>query len=306
MIEMVHFPPFTLPIIPVLPAGIQPALLVTIAIPAYNEERFIGSVVIQALRYTDDVIVIDDGSQDGTAYIAEQAGARVLRHVVNKGKSEAVNTALTWARQRGTSALVFIDGDGQHRPDEVDRVLAPVLAGEADMVIGSRFLAVKSNIPAYRQVGQHLFTAMTNMASNVPVTDSQSGFRAFLRRAIELLHFTGTGLSVESEMQFAAKEHNLAITEVPISVVYAEKAKRNPIAHGLQILGNIVHMVSQNRPLFYFGLQGTAFLAAGTFMAAVTTDVFSHTHVLAVGYALAAVLLLILGILTLFVGLILN
>ncbi len=280
--------------------------LVTIAIPAYNEERFIGSVVIQAIRYSPSVIVIDDGSKDSTAYIAEQAGATVLRHGVNRGKSEAVNTALRWARQNGSDALVFIDGDGQHKPDEISQVLAPVLDGEADMVVGSRFLAIKSHIPGYRKIGQHAFTAVTNMAASVPVTDSQSGFRAFSRRAIEVLHFNGTGLSVESEMQFQAKEHGLAIAEVPISVVYAEKAKRNPVGHGMQILSNIVRLVSQHRPLLFFGIQGLSMLFAGLFMGWITVDIFARTQVLAVGYALISVLLLILGIMTLFVGLVLH
>jgi glycosyltransferase involved in cell wall biosynthesis len=308
MIELVQFSPFQ-----TIEGGLSlnpqngtATPRVVIAVPAYNEERFIGSVVIQSLRYASDVVVIDDGSRDATAYIAEQAGAYVLRHTVNKGKSEAVNTALLWARARHVEALVFIDGDGQHRPDEIETVLAPVLAGEADMVVGSRFLEVKSAIPAYRKVGQHAFTAITNVASSVPVTDSQSGFRAFSRKAIETLHFTGTGLSVESEMQFQAKEHGLVITEVPISVVYAEKAKRSPVAHGLQILSNLTKLVSQHRPLFFFGLQGGLLLFAGLFMAALTWEVYNAGHVLAVGYALGAVLLLILGILTLFVGLILH
>ncbi len=102
---------------------VWPVRHITIAIPAYNEERFIGSVVIQALRQAKDVIVIDDGSKDSTAFIAEQAGAQVLHHIVNMGKTEAVNTALSWARQHGTDVLVFIDGDGQHNPEEIDQVL---------------------------------------------------------------------------------------------------------------------------------------------------------------------------------------
>ncbi len=279
---------------------------VTVAIPAFNEERFIGSVVIKALQYTDDVIVIDDGSSDSTIYIAEQAGAKVLRHETNKGKSEAVNSALVYARRNGSDALVFIDGDGQHKPDEINQVLAPVLRREADMVVGSRFLSIKSDIPSYRKVGQHAFTTVTNVAANVPVTDSQSGFRAFSRKAIEVLHFNGTGLSVESEMQFQAKEHNLIIAEVAISVVYAEKAKRNPFAHGMQILSNIVKLVSQHRPLFFFSLQGFLFLLAGCFMGLVTIDIFARTQVLAIGYALISVLFVTLGIITLSVGLLLH
>lgn len=279
---------------------------VVVAIPAYNEERFIGSLVIQARQFSPNVVVIDDGSSDATASIAEETGARVIRHTVNAGKSEVINTGLAWARHMGAECLIFIDGDGQHRPDELQRVAAPVLAGEADMVIGSRFLSVKSRIPAYRRVGQFGLTAITNMASAVPVTDSQSGFRAFSRKAIETLHFNGTGLSVESEMQFQAREHGLAIVEVPISVVYAEKAKRNPVAHGMQIIENIIKLVGMHRPLFFFGIQGLLMLMAGGFLSVVTINIYTATRQLALGYALIAIMLLMLGTMAIFVGLILH
>ncbi len=279
---------------------------VTVAIPAYNEERFIGSVVIQALRVTPNVIVIDDGSKDATAYIAEMAGAQVLRHQGNKGKSEALNTALDWSRQRGIQALVFIDGDGQHRPSEIESVLEPILQGQADMVVGSRFLEVKSKIPLYRKFGQHALTTATNIASSVSVTDSQSGFRAFSHKAIELLHFAGTGFSVESEMQFLAKEHSLKVAEVPISVVYQEKAKRNPFAHGMQIISNMAKLVGQHRPLFFFGLPGLICLLVGVGIGLVTTDIYSRSGALAMGYALLSVLMILLGILAVFVGMILH
>jgi glycosyltransferase involved in cell wall biosynthesis len=225
---------------------------------------------------------------------------------VNMGKTEAVNTALSWARQHGTDVLVFIDGDGQHNPEEIEQVLAPVISGQADMVVGSRFLKVRSDIPFYRKVGQHALTTVTNVASAAPITDSQSGFRAFSRRAIEVLSFQGTGLSVESEMQFQAKAHGLTITEVPISVIYAEKAKRNPFTHGMQIITNILQLVGQHRPLFFFGFLGLVFLAVGSLLGAVTVGAYSDTHALAVGYALLSVLMLILGMAALFVGLILH
>ena len=278
----------------------------TIAIPAYNEERFIGSIVIQAFQFSPSVVVIDDGSSDKTAYIAEQAGAIVLRHLQNKGKSGALNTALTWARRNGTQVLVFIDGDGQHKPEEVMQVALPVLDGEADIVIGSRFMDIKSDIPAYRKVGQHALTLTTNLTSGVFVTDSQSGFRALSRKAIELLHFNGTGLSVESEMQFLAKEHALTVREVPISVSYHEKAKRNPVSHGMQILTNIVKLVGQGRPLLFFGLPGVIALLCGVGLGLLTANIYSETHMLAIGYALISVLLTLTGILSIFVGLILH
>lgn len=279
---------------------------ITVAIPAYNEERFIGSVILQAQRYTASILVIDDGSHDATAEIAEAAGAIVLRHEVNKGKSEAVNTALQWARQHNTQALVFIDGDGQHNPNEINYLLAPIQQGGADMVVGSRFLSVKSKIPTYRQVGQHLLTAATNLASSVSVTDSQSGFRAFSRKAIEVMHFSGTGLSVESEMQFLAKEHGLRVAEVPISVVYHQKAKRNPLSHGMQVISNVARLVGQHRPLLFFGVTGLIFLLIGVVMGTIIFDIYSRTRELAVGYSLIAVMMIVLGSLAIFVGLILH
>ncbi len=289
-----------------LTAFISPPSKIMVAIPAYNEERFIGSVVIRSLTFTPDVVVIDDGSQDDTAYIAEMAGAIVIKHGRNTGKSGAVNTALKWARQNGSEAIIFIDGDGQHNPDEIGQVLAPVLEGRADMVIGSRFLNVRSKIPIYRRFGQHALTAATNMASNISVTDSQSGFRAFSKRAIEVMRFDGAGFSVESEMQFLAKQHKLSVAEVPISVVYHEKAKRNPFAHGMQIISNMARLVGQHRPLFFFGLPGITALILGMLLGLLTVDIYNKTQERALGYALIALLLIVLGILSIFVGLILH
>ncbi len=288
------------------PANVSPLMKVTVVIPAYNEARFIGSVVIQSLRYFSNVLVIDDGSDDETAYIAKQAGAQVIRHETNQGKSQAVNTALEWARRNMVDALVFLDGDGQHNPDEINAVLAPVLENRADLVVGSRFMSIKSKIPIYRRFGQHALTAATNLASNVTISDSQSGFRSFSRRAIELLHFRGTGLSVESEMQFLVKEHALTILEVPISVVYEEKAKRNPFAHGVQIVSNIAGLIGQNRPLFFFGVPGLISLVMGIIWSLIILDIYSRSHELAIGYALIDVMLIILGTLSIFVGLILH
>lgn len=277
-----------------------------VVIPAYNEERFIGSVVLQALQYTSLVVVIDDGSQDSTAAIAKRGGAVVISHKLNEGKSAAINTALGWARLNQVQTLVFLDGDGQHRPSDILQVAKPILSGEADMVVGSRFLTTRSKIPTYRKVGQHLLTQATNLASSVQLSDSQSGFRAFSRRAIELLNFTGTGLSVESEMQFLVREHALQVVEVPIAVIYHEKAKRNPFNHGLEILSNVMKLISQHRPLFFFGLAGLFSLLIGITMGLVILEIYVRTHELAIGYSLISVLFLILGVISLFVGLILN
>lgn len=185
-------------------------------IPAYNEERFIGSVVIKACKYADAVIVVDDGSSDATAEIARLAGATVVQHEQNAGKGAALSTGLRKARELHPAAVVVLDADYQHRPREIGQVTAPVLAGEADIVIGSRYLSNGSNTPTHRVWGHRVFNLMTNGASGVAVSDSQSGFRAFSPAALEAIAFRSNGFSVESEMQFIAKEQGLRMVEVPI------------------------------------------------------------------------------------------
>jgi glycosyltransferase involved in cell wall biosynthesis len=276
-----------------------------IIIPAYNEERFIGSVVLQAREY-GTVIVVDDGSSDQTARIAERAGAFVLRHEVNRGKGAALNTGFQYANTLGVDAVITLDGDGQHRCSDIPAVVAPILTGEAEVVVGSRFLGEKSHIPRWRVVGQHALTWTTNFSSGARLSDSQSGFRAFSPIVLKMLNFDTQDFSVESEMQFLAQERELKIIEVPIRVLYEEPSKRNPVYHGLQVLNGIVRLVSQHRPLFFFGGGGLIVLILGLIWGGYVVDIYARSHVLAVGYTLISVLLTIIGSSALFTGLMLN
>ncbi|MCL0038948.1 glycosyltransferase family 2 protein [Dehalococcoidia bacterium] len=220
------------------------------AIPCHNEERHIGDIVRKAAEYVDQVIVIDDGSSDTTAQVAEAVGALVIRHKVNKGKGMAMNTAFWWAKENGVQALVLLDGDGQHNPAEIPLVLKPALEGKADVVVGSRFLGVKSPIPRYRVIGLKILTVFTNLSSGVRLTDSQSGFRAFSKKAIDTLHFTRTKVGdVECEMQFLIRENHLKVTEAAIVVGYEEKAKRNPVAQGIGNLFAVFRLIAERRLL---------------------------------------------------------
>jgi glycosyltransferase involved in cell wall biosynthesis len=275
-------------------------------IPAYNEERFIGSLVLAASAYADLVIVVDDGSCDRTVEIAKKAGATVIQHQVNQGKAAAVNTGFNYVCQLNPAAVVMLDGDGQHSADDIPVVLAPVLDGVADIVVGSRFLGLKSQIPAYRQVGQHGLTLATNLASGVRVSDSQSGYRAFSARALEELSFGQGGFSIESEMQFLAREHRLRVCEVPIKVVYAERAKRNPVGHGMQVVNGILRMVGQTRPLLYFGMAGFSLFTIGALLGLYMIDIYTRTHTLAVGYGMITVMLCVVGMLLFFAGVMLH
>jgi glycosyltransferase involved in cell wall biosynthesis len=275
-------------------------------IPAYNEERYIGSVVLKVRKQVDIVIVVDDGSTDLTAEIAEAAGAVVMRHEGKQGKGTALNTGFRHIRDLKPAAVVMLDGDGQHLPEEVPQVLAPVLRGEAELVVGSRYLRKGDGVPRHRVWGHRAFNLLTRIASGVGVSDSQSGFRAISPRALETVSFRSDGFSVESEMQFLARQHNLRLVEVPITVDYAEKAKRPVVGHGLIVLNGILRLVGQYRPLLFFGMTGLLVLLAGIGWGGWVVIIYQRSNQLAVGYALISVLLTIVGSLSLFAGVILH
>jgi glycosyltransferase involved in cell wall biosynthesis len=195
-------------------------------IPAYNEQRFIGSVVLQTLQYADTVIVVDDGSTDDTAQIAKAAGAQVVRHPHNQGKGIALNTGFSAARALDPQVVVTLDADGQHLPEEITRVVAPVLEDRADIVVGSRYLESKSKVPLHRVWGHKAFNLVNNLASGVSLSDSQSGFRAFSPSALRAISFRSNGFTVESEMQFLAQKHALRLSDIPITIQYHDKPKR--------------------------------------------------------------------------------
>jgi glycosyltransferase involved in cell wall biosynthesis len=279
---------------------------VVVAVPAYNEDRFIGSVVLKLRGDGFGVLVVDDGSMDRTAEVAESAGARVVRHGGNRGKTAAVETAFEEVRKMNASALVLLDGDSQHDPADVRRLVAPVLAGQADMVVGSRFIGARSTIPRWRVAGQHALTLATNYGSGLHLTDTESGFSAFSRRAIDEMRFRGRGFSLEPAMQFEAKQRGWKVLELPIQVHYAVAIKRNPVKQGMHTMDAIFRLIAEHRPLLYFGVPGAVVFLAGLLLGLNVVRIYDATLQLAVGMALITVLLCILGVLTIFTGIVLH
>ncbi len=275
-------------------------------IPAYNEERFIGSVVIRARKYVDTVIVVDDGSKDETAEIALAAGAVVVSHERNLGKGAAFNSGFQKARELKAHAVVVLDADGQHQPEDIPAVVAPLREDQADIVIGSRYLEPRSRVPVYRIVGHRLFNSFTNWLSGTHISDSQSGFRAFSAKALNQINFESDGFSVESEMQFLAAQKELKIVEVPIIIQYPDRPKRSVFLHGMMVINGILRLIGQHRPLLFFGIPGAVILAVGLGWGTWVVEIYRTTRNLAVGYALICVLLSIIGMLMLFVGIMLH
>jgi glycosyltransferase involved in cell wall biosynthesis len=275
-------------------------------VPAYNEERFIGSVVLQARKHVDVVLVVDDGSTDGTSDVARAAGAMVVQHKRNRGKGHALNTGFRKAREMMPEAVVLMDGDGQHRPNEIPTVVGPVLSGEADIVVGSRYMEKECGVPRHRVLGHWAFTSMTNLLSGVWLSDSQNGFRAFSCRALNAIAFSSGGFSVECEMQFLAGEQKFKVVEAPVTALYQDKPKRSVLAHGLMVLNGMVRLVGQYRPLLFFGGPGMGLLLAGLAWGVWVVDIFGRKQELAVGYAMISVLLSVLGTVALSTGITLH
>ena len=227
-------------------------------IPAYNEGYTIASVLINALRYVDKVIVCDDGSVDLTGEIAEKMGATVVRHKTNQGKGAAYKTGLRRAVQDEPDIVVCLDADGQHEPDKIPGLIRPILYDEADLAIGTRFNKdARCEAPFHRRVGLKLIDVYSRRAMGCNVTDSQSGFRAFSSRMFEvMLSIESNGFGLETEQIRVTTDNKFRIKEVPVEIKYKDvpkPSKNNPIAHGVEIIGTITQLVVERRPFLFLG-----------------------------------------------------
>ena len=219
------------------------------AIPCLDEEQFISDIVTKTRRYVDKVIVVDDGSTDNTSEVAKTAGAEVIRHERRRGAGAATRSAFEAAKSYDADVLVTLDGDGQHNPDDIPRVLAPVLNGEADLVVGSRFLhpPQRTNIRRYRKFGIDVITWLYNFGSKIKVFDSQSCFRAHSRRLLEAVDVAESGFGFSVEVLIKARRKGFVIAEVPISCVYhSQGSSLNPVAHGLGVAFSVIRLRLRN------------------------------------------------------------
>jgi glycosyltransferase involved in cell wall biosynthesis len=213
------------------------------AIPVYNGRQFITEVVRKARKFVDEVVVVDDGSCDGTSEAAKAAGAMVINHGVNKGYGESIKSCFNAAKENGTDILVILDGDGQHDPDDIPKLLAPISRGEADVVVGSRFLSGKSDVPRYRRFGINVITFLYNFGSRAKVTDAQSGFRAYSKEALNGFTITQSGMGASVEVIIKIREEGFTITEVPIRCLYhSDSHSANPVIHGLGVALTVVKL----------------------------------------------------------------
>ncbi|MEM4218362.1 MAG: glycosyltransferase family 2 protein [Candidatus Methanomethylicaceae archaeon] len=276
--------------------------LVIACIPAYNEERNIASVLLKTMKYVDKVIVCDDGSLDMTGNIAERLGAEVIKHERNMGYGAALRSLFKRSAELDPDVMVTIDADSQHNPEDIKRLADPVLKGEADIVIGSRLLIEGNNgMPKYRKIGVEAITKLAKAASYEGLTDAQSGFRAYSRRAVKLILPTEQGMGASTEILLKAKRVGLTIKEIPININYEveRSSTQNPFVHGLDVMLTTVKHISMTRPMLFYGVPGLiALVTAGIFwvwtfqMFALTRQIFTNLALIAIGATIVGLMLL--------------
>ena len=279
--------------------------VIIVGMPAYNEEKYVGSVVLQARQFADEVVVVDDGSSDRTGQVARLAGATVVQHRENRGYGATVQTVLAEAKKRNPDVLVLLDADGQHNPEEISSLVSAIAAG-SDVAIGSRKIK-SADIPAYRRFGQKIIAYFTRVLSRSTLSDTESGFRAFSRKAVSVLEPKERGMAISAETISEATAKGLKIAEVPISAIYTRDGSTlNPVKHGIGVLNRVMVMISEKRPLLFFGLAGGIFIILGIVAGIFVLRALFTVNELAVGTALVSMLLITTGMLCIFAGVILN
>ena len=270
-------------------------------IPAYNEEKTIAKVIVKAMNYVDKVIICDDGSTDMTAEIAKRLGAEVIRHERNMGYGAALASLFKKAKDAGVDVMVVLDADGQHDPDDIPRLIKPILDGESDIVSGSRFLSRENDMPGYRRWGVNRITKLARLVSYRGITDAQSGFRAYGRKAIHSIMPVEHGMGASVEILMKAKDAGLRVKEVPVKVNYdvEEPSTHNPLYHGVDVVLSIVKHYSIRHPLLFYGVPGFLALVLATVFWIWTLKTFAATRQVITNIALMAIGATLIGLMLL-------
>ena len=270
---------------------------ITIGIPAYNEEKNIALIITKLKKITDSIIVCDDGSSDLTGEIARELGAIVISHPKNMGYGAAIRSLFLKAKELDLDGLITMDADGQHRIEDVNSVFKPINDEVADIVIGSRFLDKKSEeMPNYRKVGIKIITKVTNLSIKEKLTDSQSGFRAYSKKALQKVIPSDVGMGVSTEILIKASNLELKVTEVPIKVHYdVDTSTHNPVSHGTSVILSTIKFTSIHNPLKFYGIPGIIFLIIGLGFIAWTIQIYAVSQQIITNVSLIGIGCIVLG-----------
>lgn len=191
-----------------------------VVIPAYNEASVIGRVIADVRAVGPNVVVVDDASTDGTGQVARQIGVPVIEHIINRGQGAALKTGIRYALEHGADIIVTFDSDGQHQATDIARLVAPVESGQADVVLGSRFITNGSNVPPLRRLVLKFGVWFTRLVSRIKVTDTHNGLRAMNRQAAQKIRLVQDRMAHASEILDEIVRHRLRYTEAPVTVTY--------------------------------------------------------------------------------------
>ncbi len=270
-------------------------------IPAYNEEARIAPVILKAKKYVDIVIVCDDGSTDLTREISRSLGAEVVRHERNMGYGAALHTLFSEALRRGVDVAVTLDADGQHDPDFIPDLIEPIEKGEADLVVGSRFIRGGSapGISPTRKLALKILNSLGRKATKLTISDTQSGMRAYSKRALKAaLEAMEKGMAVSLGILKEVGRAGLKVREVPIRVSYKEtKPSKNPFLHFSELFTTIMRIVLEEKPLLYLGMPGVIFLFISLYFGWWALSLYLSTRYFSIPMALISVGSLMTGFL---------
>ena len=269
-----------------------------VGIPAYNEEKNIATIITRLKDITDKIIVCNDGSSDLTSKIAEEMGATVLNHEKNLGYGAAIRSIFFKAKDLDCDVLVTFDADGQHRIEDIEKVVKPISNGESDIVIGSRYLDdSEKEVPNYRKVGIKVITKITNTTIKKQLTDSQSGFRAYSKKVLNNLSPSELGMGISTEILIKASAKNFRISEVPIKISYhGETSTHNPVTHGSSVIISTIKYTSLQRPLTFYGIPSVIFLLIGSIFSYSAIQYYVEIGRLNTNLTIISVALILIGV----------
>jgi glycosyltransferase involved in cell wall biosynthesis len=263
---------------------------IIIGIPAYNEEKNIAKIIVKLQNITNKIIVCNDGSTDLTSEIADKMGAIVINHPKNLGYGAAIKSLFSKARELDADVLITFDADGQHRIEDIKKVLEPIEHNNADIVIGSRFLDNKIKIPAYRKLGINVITKMSNITTKKKITDSQSGFRAYNKKSLQEIILSDNGMGVSTEILIKANKKSLRVIEVSITILYeGETSTHNPVSHGMSVMLSTMKFISIEHPLKFYGIPGLIFLLTGFIFIIWTLQIYTEYNSIITNIALVGI-----------------
>ena len=269
---------------------------IAIGIPAFNEEKNLASIILKLQKISKNIIVCDDGSKDMTSEIAKKFDVELISHSKNLGYGAAIRSIFLKAREMEIDALVTFDADGQHRVEDIEKVIEPVKEDAADIVIGSRFLENSTDIPKYREIGIKAITGLANVSTGKKITDSQSGFRCYSKKVLKNLNPSEYGMGISTEILIKASKLKFRISEIPITILYeGDTSTHHPVSHGASVILSTMKYVSIERPLVFYGIPGIVLFSIGLFFLVWTIQLFADVGRIFTNVALVSISSIFLG-----------